>query len=61
MVVVLFVDNILGSLKLTEKLSARFNGLFAQIARAIEDLVDIEVHLEQPAQKSPESSEEWLP
>ena len=33
----------------------------AQISWAIEDLVDVEVHLEQPAKEGSESPEEWFP
>ena len=45
MVVELVVNKIIGSLKLTEELFARFNCLVAQITGAVEYLVDIEVHL----------------
>ena len=61
MVVVLFIYDIIGSLKFHEELFARFNCLVAQIAGAVEDLVDVEVHLEQPAQISAETSEKRLP
>ena len=61
MVAELIVNNIIGSLKLTEELFARFNCLMAQIAGAVKYLVDIEVHLKQPAQEGAEAPEKWFP
>ena len=57
----LFVNNLLRSLKFSEKILAGINRLLTQIAGAIEELVDVEVHQEPAAQEDPEASEEWLP
>ena len=61
MVVVLIVNNLLGGLEFREEIPAGKNRLLAQIAGAVEDLVDVEVHLEQAAQEGPEAPEERLP
>lgn len=61
MVVALFVDDLFRSPQFGKEVLARDYRLLTQIARPVEDLVDVEVHLEQAAQEGAEAPEERLP